>query len=235
MRRLAYVYVLAGSVAAFTAGCGGAAESPGAAPPVTTVVSPSAEPSSEQSAAASPAASPKPGTNGGTSTASWPTPEDCVSYSPSKASVRYDTGMNAYVVEAGSVTVMILYGSDGSDLGDKGLALAKRYSKHCYLGRKNTREEKASFVFDYWRNQVSGAASVPGAEDDCSAYDPKNLTVEDMGNGDGWRVKDHDHVLHLFDNERDARNGKLVLGKYKSMCNLGDSGDGDLDQISYQR
>lgn len=143
--------------------------------------------------------------------------------------------MNAYVVEAGSVVVMRLYGAAGSDLGDKGLALAKRHSKHCFLGRKNTREQKAGYIFDYWRNQVSGAAAVPDGESDCSSYDRTNLTVEDMGNGDGWRVKDHDHVLHLFDNERDARNGKLVLSKYKAMCMLGDGGDGDLDQISYQR
>jgi hypothetical protein len=127
-----------------------------------------------------------------------------------------------------------VHGDQASDLGDKALALAKRYSKHCFLGRKNTRAEKVNYSFDYWRNQVSGAAAVPGQEDDCSAYDRTNLTVEDMGNGDGWRVKDHDHVLHLFDNERDARNGKLVLGKYGHMCLLGDNGDGTFDQISYQ-
>ena len=138
------------------------------------------------------------------------------------------------MVTAGSVEVMRVHGDPGSDLGDKALALAKRYGKHCFLGRKNTREEKVNYVFDYWRNQVSGAGAVPGQEDDCSAYNRNNLTVEDMGNGDGWRVKDHDHVLHLFDNERDARNGKLVLSKYGHMCQLGDGGDGTFDQISYQ-
>ena len=50
-----------------------------------------------------------------------------------------------------------------------------------------------------------------------------NLTVEDMGGGDGWRVKDHDNVLHLFDNESDARNGKLVLAKYSKNCSIGDN------------
>ena len=44
--------------------------------------------------------------------------------------------------------------------------------------------------------------------------------------GTGWRVKDHDHVLHLFDNETDARNGKLVLAKSSQICYIGDNDDG---------
>jgi hypothetical protein len=198
---------------------------------VTTVVSPSA------SAAADPSGSARPPSSPGTkppqiAAASWPTPENCISYSPSKATVRYDTGAGAFVVEAGSVEVMRLYGDSGSDLGAKGLTLAKRYSKHCFLGRKNTRDEKERYIFDYWRNQVSGAKAVPGQEDDCSDYDKTNLTVDDMGNGEGWRVKDHDNVLHVFDTESDARNGKLVLSKYHRMCELGE-GD-NFEQTSYQ-
>jgi hypothetical protein len=54
-----------------------------------------------------------------------------------------------------------------------------------------------------------------------------------MGSGYGWRVKDHDHVLHLFDNESDARKGKLVLAKYGQICSIGDPGDLGRDVISY--
>jgi len=53
-----------------------------------------------------------------------------------------------------------------------------------------------------------------------------------MGGGDGWRVKDHDHVLHLFDNGKDAQNGKLVISKYSKVCSFGD-GDNDQDVITY--
>lgn len=219
---LALLCVLATGV-----GCSSTTGTQGAPPSVTTVVSPSASPSSSPlPAGASAKASPKP-----PAAASWPTPEDCISYSPSKATVRYDAG--EFIVEAGSTTVLRVPGSSGSDLGDKALALAKRYSKHCFLGRKNTREEKERYIFDYWRNQVSGAKQVPGQEDDCSDYDRTNLTVDDMGNGDGWRVKDHDNVLHVFDTESDARNGKLVLSKYHLKCTLGDGGDGELAQITY--
>ncbi len=74
--------------------------------------------------------------------------------------------------------------------------------------------------------------TIPDQEEDCSPYDRHNLTVEDMGGGYGWRVKDHDHVLHLFDNESDARNGKLVLAKYSQICSIGFSDDGR-DVMSY--
>jgi hypothetical protein len=213
------------SIMATGAGCSSASGTQGAPPNVTTVVSPSAAPS----ASPEPARSAGPGSKPPVAAASWPTPENCISYSPSKATVHYEAGI--FIVEAGSVVVISVHGDPASDLGDKALALAKRYSKHCFLGRENTREEKERYIFDYWRNQVSGAKPVPGQEDDCSDYDRSNLTVDDMGNGDGWRVKDHDNVLHVFDTESDARNGKLVLSKYHRMCNLGDA---EHEQISYQ-
>lgn len=53
-----------------------------------------------------------------------------------------------------------------------------------------------------------------------------------MGSGHGWRVKDHDHVLHVFNNESDARNGRLVLARYGRICLIG-TGDHDPGQVSY--
>ena len=33
-------------------------------------------------------------------------------------------------------------------------------------------------------------------------------------------------MLHLFDNETDARNGKIVLVKSNQICSIGDNDDG---------
>jgi hypothetical protein len=162
----------------------------------------------------------------------WPTPEDCVSYNPGNVTVQYDNGI--YTVTDGSTVVMRLYGQQGDNVGDKALALAQRFRKHCYIGRSNTRvEERGSYIFDYWRGPSGATPAIPDQYDDCSSYDRNNLTVEDMGDGYGWRVKDHDHVLHLFDNESDARNGKLVLAKHHQTCSIGDSDDGR-DAVTYQ-
>ena len=58
------------------------------------------------------------------------------------------------------------------------------------------------------------------------------VTIEQIPGG--WRVKDHDNPLQLFDNESDARNGKLVLQKYSKICRLDEGYDGlDRDPISY--
>jgi hypothetical protein len=40
-------------------------------------------------------------------------------------------------------------------------------------------------------------------------------------------------VLHIFDNESDARAGKLVLAKYGQICFIGDSGDDEQDVVNY--
>jgi hypothetical protein len=171
--------------------------------------------------------------NGGNTQAQWPSPEDCVSYNPNNVTSRYAAGIWAIV--DGNIEVMRLHGGPSENVGQKGVALAKRYRQHCYIGRNNTREEKYSYIFDYWRNPSGQNPAIADQEDDCSGYDKNNLTVENMGSGQGWRVKDHDHVLHLFDNETDARNGKLVLSKYDKICFIGnppDSNEGQ-DQVSY--
>jgi len=173
-------------------------------------------------------------TGGGNTQAQWPSPEDCVSYNPGNVKSRYEAGI--WVIVDGTIEVMRLHGGPSDNVGEKGLALAKRFKQHCYLGRHNTREEKYSYIFDYWRNPSGQNPAIADQEDDCSGYKKNNLTVENMGSGQGWRVKDHDHVLHLFDNETDARNGKLVLSKYDQICFIGnppDSNEGQ-DQVSYE-
>jgi len=166
---------------------------------------------------------------------SWPSPEDCISYNPANVTVVYEAGI--YSVNDGSKVVMRLHGGPGENVGDQGLALAKRFRKHCFIGRNNTRtEERNSYIFDYWRDPSGNTPAIPDEEDACSDYDRTNLTVEDMGSGYGWRVKDHDHVLHVFDDETDARNGKLVLAKYRMICFIGhEADDGDQDVVSYMR
>jgi hypothetical protein len=168
---------------------------------------------------------------GQNSGASWPTPEDCVSYNPNNLTVQYASGV--YSVKDGAKVVMRVSGQPGDTVGDKALALAKRYRKHCTIGRDNGREDENAYVFDYWRDASGMSPQIPDQEEDCSGYDRTNLQVNDMGSGHGWRVKDDDHVLHVFDNETDARNGKLVLAKYHQICSIGGSGDDNEEVVNY--
>jgi len=216
------------------AGCnrtaGAVGQGPGAAPPGTPPVvvdSPAPNPPAGSPAppkSAPPKSAPPPAQT-------WPSPEDCVSYNPNNLTVHYEAGIHA--INDGTKTVARVPGGPGENVGSKALAVAKRYKKHCYLGRHNTREDHNSYVFDYWREGSGLTTTIADQDEDCSGYNRGNLTVEDMGSGHGWRVKDHDHVLHLFDTKSDADNGKLVLVKYSRICFLGNSSDDDPDLLSY--
>jgi hypothetical protein len=203
------------------AGCGGKS-SPDAAGPGPTATT------GQPSGTAQPPKSDAPPTSGRTTTTSstsdWPSPEDCKSYNPSALTTHYEAGV--WAVFNGSVNVVMASGGPSDTaIGQKLLALAQRYKRHCYIGRNNTRPEQGQYVMDYWRDSSGQNPTIPGQDDDCSPYNRNNLTVEDMGGGDGWRVKDHDHVLHLFDNGKDAQNGKLVISKYSQACSINDGSD----------
>lgn len=188
--------------------------------PPTTPTDPDPEPTSQPT---------KPSTQ---QTSSWPSPSDCISYNPNALSVNYEAGI--YSIREGSKEVLRLPGGPGENVGEQGLALAQRYRKHCFIGRTNDREDRHVFIFDYWRDASGAKPAIADEEENCSDYNRNNLMVDDMGSGHGWRVKDHDHVLHVFDNEKDARDGKLVLAKYHQICFLGHSNDeDDPDLVSY--
>jgi len=225
--RLAAPLVLA-AILLVAAGCGGKSGPDALGPaPATTGQPPTGTAEPPKSGAPTTARTTSTTTS---STSDWPSPEDCVSYNPAALTTHYEAGI--WTVGNGSAEVARAHGGPSDNTGQKLLALAQHYKRHCYIGRNNTRPDKGLFSMDYWRDASGQNPTIPGQEDDCSPYNRNNLTVEDMGGGDGWRVKDHDHVLHLFDNQKDAQNGKLVISKYSKACTIGDGSD-DQDVISY--
>jgi hypothetical protein len=219
-------------------GCGGAA-APTSPTPSASTATVSTSPSAE--AVGGQATDPQPTNNGGGSgggssggqAAAWPSPEDCISYNPNNLTKKYEAGV--WTINDGGTQVMRLHGDPGGNVGDKGLALAKRFKSHCFIGRNNHRDEKYSYIFDYWRNSSGVNTTIPDQDEDCSSYNTSNISVDDMGDG-AYRVKDHDHVLHGFDTKQDANNGKLVLSKYSKICFIGDgddNGDEGQERVDY--
>ncbi|GAA1400707.1 hypothetical protein [Catellatospora coxensis] len=227
MRRTPRLLLAALCVLAAGTACGSDKGDPSAAPTFDTVVSPSA-------AAESPSAAPSPARTSARpspAAASWPSPADCVSYNPNNLTVQYAAGIHQ--VMDGSKIVARVHGGPGEVMGDQALALAQRYKRHCFIGRGNGREDANAYIFDYWRDSSGKRTTISGEDEICSSYDRGNLQVNDMGGGQGWRVKNDDNVLHLFDDESDARDGRLVLAKYGRICRIGSPPDSDQDYVTY--
>ncbi|HEU0239329.1 MAG TPA: hypothetical protein VFR11_08645 [Micromonosporaceae bacterium] len=177
----------------------------------------------------------KPTSKPTTSTSDWPANPDCVSYNPNNLTVDGNGASGTFIISDGNTVVIRVHGQT-DDVGKEALALAQRYKRHCFIGRNNTRDEKGDFIFDYWRDPSGNLPPIPNQDQLCSEYNNKNLTVEDMGDGDGWRVKDHDDVLQEFDNKSDALGGDIVFKKYSQKCEIGDVEDSDnnLGQVDFQ-
>ena len=199
--------------ASLLAGCGGKQATTSGAPtpdqtaPTTT-------------AAVTPSPTPRATTGGTGGGGDWPSPEDCVSYDPTGLTTQYEAGF--WTVTDGSVEAARVQGGPSDNNGQKVLALAQHYKRHCFLGRGRMYDDSGNYVFDYWRDASGQNPAIPDQDKDCSAYDPTSLTAQDMGGNEGWRVKDKDRVLHSFYTEQDARAGQLVLSKYGRICLIGD-------------
>jgi ABC-type transport system substrate-binding protein len=182
-----------------------------------------------------PPATSDPGTGGGASgdggQGSWPSPEDCISYDPNTVTANYAAGV--WSIRAATTELVRVFGGPDDPDGQHALNLAKRYTKVCFIGRGNGRDDATAYVFEYWRDPSGISAPLPDPDDVCSSYDPTNLVHDSMG-ASGWRVRDDDHVLQIFDTEQDAIGGKLVLGKYNRICTVAsETPEGDPADITY--
>lgn len=171
------------------------------------------------------------GSGGGGGGGSWPSPEDCISYDASTVTTNYAAGV--WSIRAGTTELVRVFGGPDDPDGEHALNVAKRYTKVCFIGRGNWRDNATEYVFEYWRDPSGITTTLPDPEEVCSSYDPTNLVHDSMGS-QGWRVRDDDHVLQVFDTEQDAVNGKLVLSKYNRICAVdSETPEGDPADITY--
>jgi hypothetical protein len=211
-------------------GCANSPATPSSEPSADGALGTATETSTATAEATATTGAPGGGTTTNT-TVQWPSPLDCISYNPNAITVNYAAGV--WAVKESQNEIVRVYAGPSDNSGQKALALAKRYKQVCFIGRGNYRDDKDAYIFEYWRNPSGINTTIPDSEDDCSGYNRNNLDVNDMGGGDGWRVKDHDHVLQIFDHEADAKNGKIVLAKYNQICYIhSENGDVPAD-ITY--
>jgi hypothetical protein len=156
----------------------------------------------------------------------WPSPADCLTHNPNNLTIKYTgTGPNAplWQVVDGS-NALLAYKREVD--ANSGLALAKSYKRHCFVGRGTSSVER---VMDYWLEPVSGAAAVPNP--DCLEHSPGDLSVEPTGDG-AWRVRSSTAAMFTFNVKEDADEAVLVLKHYNRRCFIG-RGYGGSDRLLY--
>jgi len=154
----------------------------------------------------------------------WPSPADCVPHNPATVAKQYASGL--WLVVDGSHSLMAFKQSSDAD---QGLALAKAFKKHCFIGRGNGMPEPHRYIMDYWLEPVNGAAPVP--DPDCVSFNPDNLTVHDLG-ATGWRVQDGSHYIIILATKADAEDAVKVMKHYNRSCYVGRSYTGT-DRLEY--
>jgi hypothetical protein len=129
--------------------------------------------------------------------------EDCLPYNPRNLRIS-SQGAQGWLLTDGVSRMLML--DNQADAG-RAVALARRHTAHCFIGRGNSRPDRAEYITHYWTGNSGIAAIIPA--EDCVRYDPATVGVFDRG-ALGWRMEDGSHLLRLFDNQADASRGLMV-------------------------
>jgi hypothetical protein len=142
-------------------------------------------------------------------------PEDCIAYDPNNLQV-VDEGANGFVLMSGNIRMEML---DNQTDAAKAMALAKRHTHQCFVGRNNTRPNRSAYIMQYWRG-VSGLPESPIPGEDCISYSSAAVGVFDRGDI-GWRMEAGSAWMQLFDNEADANRGLMTAQAFSRQCFIG--------------
>jgi len=142
--------------------------------------------------------------------------EDCLSYDPGKLQIVDMKGGQGWILTDGTSQMLKL---DNKANATDALALAKRYTAQCFIGRNNTQPNPIDYIMQYWTGD-SGQETVI-VEQDCIPYNPANLEVTLEAGIDGWFLVDDDMSMELFENEADAQKALNVAKHYTNQCFIG--------------
>lgn len=157
----------------------------------------------------------------------WPASEDCISHDPNALAIVHNTTADVWQVVEGGTHSMLAYKREID--AQTGLAVAKRYKKHCFIGRNNSRTERYRYIMDYYRDPSGIITVIPSP--DCLTHNGANLSIEDLG-ATGWRVNQGGEAIALFDTKADAQAAILVMKHYNRHCYIGRGYSGS-DRLKY--
>ena len=140
-------------------------------------------------------------------------PEDCVSYNPGNLRV-VSAGSQGYRIADGSHWLFLV---DSREDAERLLAIAKRHTKTCFIGRGNGRQDRSRYVAHYFKGD-SGIRATIGRED-CLAYLPNALQIREEGKR--WLLTDGRSRMLVLDDRDDAEPALHVARQHRSHCFVG--------------
>jgi hypothetical protein len=140
--------------------------------------------------------------------------EDCISYNPLSLRIE-DEGARGWLLTDGSSRMLML---DNQADARKALALAKRHTHQCFIGRNNQRPNRKDYIVEYWKGN-SGIQTDLGQED-CIRYNPNALRIVNEG-AQGWLLTDGSSRMLMLDNQADANKALALAKNYTHQCFIG--------------
>src|SRR6266536_2279842 len=126
-------------------------------------------------------------------------PQDCLPYAP--ASLRIvDEGASGWLLTDGFSRMNVLNNQADAQAA---LAMTQRHTAQCFIGRDNTRPNRADYIVEYWSGD-SGRQTAIGQQD-CIRYSTSTLSIVNEGTS-GWLLTDGASRMLILDNQQDASN-----------------------------
>jgi C1A family cysteine protease len=138
---------------------------------------------------------------------------------PYKPSTLYivNEGANGWLLTDG-VSRMKMF--DNKEDARNALRVARRYTRHGFIGRDNPRGAKRmDYITEYWTGN-SGLPWEPLTKTDAIPYNPVDVVAEDI-DAQGWRLREGNHWMLLAHDLNDALAILRVVERYSRMCFIG--------------
>src|SRR6266536_4119812 len=98
------------------------------------------------------------------------------------------------------------------------LAMTQRHTAQCFIGRDNTRPNRADYIVEYWSGD-SGRQTAIGQQD-CIRYSTSTLSIVNEGTS-GWLLTDGASRMLILDNQQDASNALRLARHFSRQCFIG--------------
>jgi hypothetical protein len=139
---------------------------------------------------------------------------DCLLYNPRDLKI-VDEGASGWLLTDGRSRMLIL---DNRHDAEKALALAQRYTAHCFIGRDNTKPNRDDYVHEYWLGDSGIETVIPN--EDCISYNPDRLRIVDEG-ASGFLLTDGFSRMAMFATREDAEEGLRLAQLNTKQCFIG--------------